>query len=87
MKPLLTAAALLALLAGHALAEEVTNGPAPLPQEQASAEPQAVVIQPATLPQSTAPASAMPVSGKESTTASPRGGGGCHHENTVYLTN
>ena len=90
MKTLLMVAALLAGLAGPALADEAATPPPP--QTQAALAPSQEGTAPAPLPHSV-PASAVPMPAAisvplESNAAPPPMGGGCHHANkTVYLTN
>lgn len=87
MKTLLTVAALLAGLAGPALAEDAATPPPP-PQTQAALAPSQDGTAPAQ-PQRSEPVQVVPMSVPlESNAAPPPMGGGCHHANkTVYLTN
>ena len=94
MKFFVIAAALLATLAGPALADDAM-GPTTPNTTAAATVPSAAPSQPSTtvpaaLPQSTVPeasAHGMSVPDAPAVAVSPRGGGGCHHEQTVYLTN
>ena len=89
MKSILTVAALLAAFAVPAFAEEASPPP-PAPETPAVIiAPMAKAAEPAALPQSSA-AEVVPMSSPampEGEAMGKAGGGGCHHQATVYLTN
>ena len=93
MKPILAVFALVACLSAPALADEAATTAPPQPAVKASPVPGTEAVIPALPPQLRAPqAMSTPLSASEPVTLDQSGehgsmGGGCHHGETVYLTN